>query len=56
MKTEFYEILKNSKPNPSHEFVGYLQKKKKLKKCITQNIDDMHIRGGFYFFFFFKNY
>ena len=46
---DFYKekmIFSNARPNKSHVFLSYLEKKNKLKAVITQNIDGLHQAAG----------
>lgn len=49
---EFYDffwknlVYEEAKPNPCHYFLTELEKKKKLKGIITQNIDGLHQMAG----------
>jgi len=43
---EFFNLMKNSKPNKAHIAIGELEKMGIIKAVITQNIDDLHERGG----------
>jgi len=49
---EFYDffwenlVYEQAKPNPCHYFLVELEKKKKLKGIITQNIDGLHQMAG----------
>ncbi len=46
MSREFYEPLKNARPNAAHQAVAELEKMGKLDCVITQNIDNLHQRAG----------
>jgi NAD-dependent deacetylase len=46
MSREFYEPLKNARPNAAHEAVAELERMGKLDCVITQNIDNLHQRAG----------
>ncbi|MEA2081770.1 MAG: Sir2 family NAD-dependent protein deacetylase [Elusimicrobiota bacterium] len=43
---EFIQKLKNTKPTFTHYFFSELEKKRKLKGIITQNIDALHHKAG----------
>jgi NAD-dependent deacetylase len=46
MKRDFYNELKNAKPNKAHSALAELEKMGKLKCLITQNIDGLHQDSG----------
>jgi NAD-dependent deacetylase len=43
---EFYPLLKAAEPNPAHTALAELERRKKLRCLITQNIDGLHQRAG----------
>ncbi len=44
--TDFYNVILESKPNPAHISLSYLEKSGLLKGVITQNIDNLHRQAG----------
>jgi len=46
MATEMYEPMKKAQPNAAHLAIAELEKMGKLDCVITQNIDNLHVRGG----------
>eukprot|EP00026_Physarum_polycephalum_P007996 Phypoly_transcript_08069.p1 GENE.Phypoly_transcript_08069~~Phypoly_transcript_08069.p1 ORF type:complete len:451 (+),score=60.53 Phypoly_transcript_08069:141-1493(+) len=42
MKYNLHSAIQNAKPTASHLFFSYLNKKNKLHKIVTQNIDGLH--------------
>ncbi|MDR3048865.1 MAG: NAD-dependent deacylase [Elusimicrobiota bacterium] len=42
----FYEANVQAKPNDAHLVLARLEKERKLKAVITQNIDDLHTKAG----------
>ncbi len=44
--TDFYNPILDSKPNPAHLALSYLEKSGLLKGVITQNIDNLHRQAG----------
>ncbi len=46
IKEIFYDFYGAAKPNPAHTSVAELEKMNIVKRVITQNIDDLHQKGG----------
>ena len=43
---ELYPVMRAAQPNPAHHAIAALAALGRLDCCITQNIDDLHQRGG----------
>jgi len=46
MSTEFFNSMKDAKPNPAHLALVDLEKSGKLLAVVTQNIDSLHLKAG----------
>ena len=46
MSTEFYDTMKDARPNAAHLAVKELEDRGKLLAVVTQNIDHLHHRAG----------
>lgn len=46
MDQEFYELVKNAKPNKIHYSLAALERIGKLRAIITQNVDGLHQKAG----------
>lgn len=46
MSTEFYESMRDAKPNKAHIALKKLEDKGKLLAIVTQNIDNLHQKAG----------
>jgi NAD-dependent deacetylase len=46
MSTEFYETMKDARPNPAHLAIADLESTGKLVAVVTQNIDNLHQKAG----------
>jgi len=46
MSTEFYHMMKDVRPNPTHEVIAELERMGKLDCLITQNVDGLHQMAG----------
>ena len=42
----FYEHFSRANPNPAHNVLAWMEEKGLLESIITQNIDNLHQRGG----------
>ena len=43
---DFYSVLLPAQPNPAHLALALFEKRDLLTACITQNIDNLHVRAG----------
>ncbi len=46
MSSEFYHVINEARPNPTHEAIAELEKMEKLDCLITQNVDGLHQMAG----------
>ena len=46
MSSEYWEVMKNAKPNPAHLAIKKLEDMGKLLAIVTQNIDNLHQKAG----------
>ncbi len=46
MGRELYPVLKNAHPNAAHRFLAALERRGRLRRLVTQNIDGLHQRAG----------
>lgn len=46
MDEEFYDLVKTAQPNSIHYALAELEKMRKLRSMITQNVDALHQRAG----------